>query len=175
MKASLSKALWVILLFLMIGSNVFAQTGRLKLKTGWYQISAKPNAYPRKLDGTGDFYFLEGGPSILLSEITELNIYKNSYGIYCLQMKLDSAGQLSWNKLLQVEKDNKLAFVVKNRLLYCPYVNGQIVAGLIEINRGDFNVKKLKKIKKTILDEKKEDERKLKEMMKKAMKEGKAK
>ena len=86
-------------------------------------------------------------------------------------MKLDSAGQLSWDKLLQVEKDNKLAFVVKNRLLYCPYVNGQIVEGVIEINRGDFNIKKLKKIKKTILDEKKEDERKLKEMMKKAMKE----
>jgi hypothetical protein len=169
------KALLTILLFLTLTSISFAQSGRFKLKTGWYQISAKPNAYPRKLEGTGDFYFLEGGPSILLSEITELNIYKNSYGIYCLKMKLDSAGQLSWNKLLQVEKDNKLAFVVKNRLLYCPYVNGQIVEGLIEINRGDFNIKKLKKIKKTILDEKKEDERKLKEMMKKAMKEGKAK
>jgi preprotein translocase subunit SecD len=119
------------------------------LQTGWYYIVDTANGFKRQLDKDTLFYFINPIPIVTAKNIKAMEIYENQYGVG-LSMNLDDEGTIAWRYATQRELYKRIGFIVKNRLLSAPIVNGEITNGTTALNRGVYTKRELEEIQKRI-------------------------
>jgi preprotein translocase subunit SecD len=124
------------------------------LKTGWYFISDKENAYKRKLDKDSKIYYINPIPIIRPYNITSVEIYQTNDSSYALLMRLDDHSTKLWQKATEETNGYYLAFIVDDILLYTPKVNSSIYNGIASLNRGIYSKQELERIKLILEKEK---------------------
>jgi preprotein translocase subunit SecD len=129
------------------------------LPTGWYYVVDSPNGYKKQLDKSAETYYLDPVPVVTSKNILSFEIYEttNQHKKYhVLVMPLDKNGTLAWSSATRKSsmRMGRLAFVVKNSLLYAANVNEQITGGITALNRGVYTRKELEKIQIEIESEK---------------------
>lgn len=136
------------------GYTFIDNTNTRSLNTGWYYITSTPNDFPRKMEKSEVYYYIEPNPIVTAKNITKLKIYKSYYGNLGLEMQLDSLGTIIWKEATEKAVGNQLAFILDNKLMFAPKIINSITNGMTVLNMANTSRKRLKEIKKIIKKEK---------------------
>ena len=121
------------------------------LTTGWYYISDSENDYKRNLIGTIEYHFIAPVPIITVKDFKNIKIYKNNYSHDLgLGIEFTEAGTEAWSAATEKSIGKKLAFILKNKLIFAPIINGKITGGFSAITGRNTSKKDLKKLKREI-------------------------
>lgn len=121
------------------------------LTTGWYYISDSENGFKRNFIGTIEYHFIAPVPIITVKDFKNIKIYKNNYSNDLgLGIEFTEAGAEKWSAATEKSIGKKLAFILKNKLIFAPIINGKITGGFSAITGRNTSKKDLKKLKKEI-------------------------
>lgn len=134
-------------LFLFTGQPD-SQDNSTELPTGWYHITTENTGLTRELNKTGEYYFLEPEP-IITPKNMKTTEFKTGYdGKIYLAIQFDAAGTKAWARATARATGTKLGFILDDKLIQAPFVNGQITGGVAAI--WDDSKTELERIKKAI-------------------------
>lgn len=149
----------LILISLIISSGNVKRSGNTKqiklttLSSGWYYISEKPNAYPRKLYKMNDSYFIEPKPIVSVKHFSKIEFQQNIYNRNYLLIHFDSDGTKAWSIATEKALYKKLALIVDDKLIFAPEVNAQITSGISALNPTNFSNEELGRFEKILKSE----------------------
>lgn len=133
---------FITLLFFLFAINTIAQESNThRLETGWYYVVKDTQGIEMQLDKSNESYTLNPVPIVTASNITTTEVYTSIYGDIGLSMRFDKQGTKAWSLATENAIGMKLGFVVNNKLVYTPIVNGQITVGVSALNRGETYTK----------------------------------
>jgi preprotein translocase subunit SecD len=121
------------------------------LVTGWYYISDSENEYKRNFIGTIEYHFIVPVPILTAKDFKKVKIYKNDYSHDLgVGIEFTEAGTEAWSAATEKSIGKKLAFILKNKLIFAPIINEEITGGFSSITGRNTSKKDLKKLKKEI-------------------------
>lgn len=114
------------------------------LVSGWYYITEDSSGFKRELDKTEEIYFINPRPIIVKEHFEKLELFetdfKGDYPDYTgLKMQIHENFANIWADATGKSIGKKLGFIINNKLVSAPSVNGRIEGGMSSINRDVYS------------------------------------
>jgi len=124
------------------------------LMTGWYRV-VDSSAFRRKLDRDSVFYYIDPTPIVTAENIKEMEVFEDSYGGVGIGMIFNDDVISLWEQATaEASKEREsIAFILDDRLMAVPVVQGAIPNGQSAVNRDVYSKKDLEAIVRAINDD----------------------